>query len=166
MCLYLNNNENSQLFTGKGLRLGGSKELYEDKGSVFGDLSAIIIDNMPLWAQFSCTPSNKVSLMSEWESKIEAIVAESINENVTSLVGVPSWMLMLMNKVLETHNKSNLLEVWENLEVYFHGGVSFDPYREQYKQLLPKSDFKYYETYNASEGFLAYKIAMMPMIYC
>ena len=155
LCLYLNNNENSQLFTGKSLRLGGSKELYEDKGSFFGDLSAILIDNMPFWAELSSTPSNKVSLMSEWESKMGAIIHESIQENVTSLVGVPSWMLVLLNSVLEETGKEHLFQVWENLEVYFHGGVSFNPYLDQYTKLLPRSSFKYYEIYNASEGFFA-----------
>ncbi len=155
LCLYLNNNENSQLFTGKSLRLGGSKELYEDNGSFFGDLSAILIDNMPLWAEYSSTPSNKVSLMSEWESKLMAIIQESVTENVTSLAGVPSWMLVLLNKVLEETGKDHLFQVWENLEVYFHGGVSFNPYREQYKKLLPRANFRYYEIYNASEGFFA-----------
>ena len=155
LCLYLNNNENSQLFTGKSLRLGGSKELYENNGSYFGDLSAILIDNMPLWAEFSSTPSSKVSLMSEWESKLKAIIKESTQENVTSLAGVPSWMLVLLNKVLQETGKDNLFQVWENLEVYFHGGVSFNPYEEQYKKLLPRKSFKYYEIYNASEGFFA-----------
>lgn len=155
LCLYLNNNENSQLFLGKSLRLGGSKELYEDNGSFFGDLSAILIDNMPLWAEFSSTPSSKVSLMSEWESKLKAIIKESTQENVTSLAGVPSWMLVLLNNVIETTGKDHLFQVWENLEVYFHGGVSFNPYREQYEKLLPRKSFKYYEIYNASEGFFA-----------
>ena len=155
LCLYLNNNENSQLFTGKSLRLGGSKKLYEDNGSFFGDLSAILIDNMPLWAEFSSTPSNRVSLMSEWESKLKAIINESVHENVTSLAGVPSWMLVLLNNVLEETGKENLFEVWENLEVYFHGGVNFSPYKEQYKNILPRKSFKYYEIYNASEGFFA-----------
>lgn len=155
LCMYLNNNEDSQLFTGKSLRLGGSKELYKENGTVFGDLSAILIDNMPFWAEFSSTPSNKVSLMSDWEYKMQAIVDETINENVTSLAGVPSWMLVLLNNVLDTTGKQNLLEVWPNLEVYFHGGVSFTPYVDQYKKILPKSNFKYYEIYNASEGFFA-----------
>ncbi|QRM89134.1 hypothetical protein FG167_07755 [Lacinutrix sp. WUR7] len=155
LCMYLNNNEDSQLFTGKSLRLGGSKELYKENGTAFGDLSAILIDNMPFWAEFSSTPSNKVSLMSDWEHKMQAIVDETINENVTSLAGVPSWMLVLLNNVLETTGKNNLHEVWPNLEVYFHGGVSFTPYQEQYKNILPKSNFKYYEIYNASEGFFA-----------
>ena len=155
LCMYLNNNEESQLFTGKSLRLGGSKELYMENGTVFGDLSAILIDNMPFWAEFSSTPSNKVSLMSDWEYKMQAIVNETINENVTSLAGVPSWMLVLLNNVLETTGKDSLFDIWPNLEVYFHGGVSFQPYADQYKAILPKNQFKYYEIYNASEGFFA-----------
>lgn len=155
LCLYLNNNEDSELFVGKSLRLGGSKQLYEDNNTFFGDLSAILIDNMPIWAEFSSTPSSKISLMGDWETKLPAIINETVNENVTSLAGVPSWMLVLLQKALETTGKSNLLEVWPNAEVYFHGGVSFEPYKEQYKKLFPKDSFKYYEIYNASEGFFA-----------
>lgn len=155
LCLYLNNNEDSQLFLGKSLRLGGSAQIYEDNNTFFGDLSAILIENMPIWAEFSSTPSNRTSLMSEWEAKIAAIISETKKENVTSFAGVPSWMLVLMNKMLEDTGKGNLFEIWPNLEVYFHGGVSFEPYREQYKKILPKRDFKYYEIYNASEGFFA-----------
>jgi hypothetical protein len=155
LCLYLNNNEDSQLFLGKSLRLGGSAQIYEDNNTFFGDLSAILIENMPIWAEFSSTPSNRISLMSEWEAKIAAIINETKKENVTSFAGVPSWMLVLMNKMLEDTGKGNLFEIWPNLEVYFHGGVSFEPYREQYQKILPKRDFKYYEIYNASEGFFA-----------
>ncbi|MBR9915364.1 MAG: GH3 auxin-responsive promoter family protein [Algicola sp.] len=155
LCMYLNNNEDAQLFTGKSLRLGGSKELYKENGTVFGDLSAILIDNMPFWAEFSSTPSSKVSLMSDWEQKMQAIVDETRNENVTSLAGVPSWMLVLLNNVLDSTGADSLFDVWPNLEVYFHGGVSFVPYEDQYKAILPKSNFKYYEIYNASEGFFA-----------
>ena len=155
LCLYINNNPKTQLFTGKGLRLGGSSEVYQDNGSHFGDLSAIITENLPFWADFSSAPSQQVTLMAEWETKMEAIVNETIHENITSLVGVPSWMLVLLNRVLEKTGKENILEVWPNLEVYFHGGVNFNPYREQYKKLIPKADFNYYEIYNASEGFFA-----------
>ncbi|HUH52314.1 MAG TPA: GH3 auxin-responsive promoter family protein [Flavobacterium sp.] len=155
LCLYLNNNENSQLFTGKSLRLGGSKQLYADNNTYFGDLSAIIIENLPIWAEFSSTPSSKVSQLSDWNEKLSAIIKETYNENVTSFAGVPSWMLVLLNKALETTGKKNLLEIWPNIEVYFHGGVSFEPYKEQYRKLLPSSDFNYYEIYNASEGFFA-----------
>ena len=155
LCLYINNNKDTQLFTGKGLRLGGSSEVYQDNGSYFGDLSAIIIENMPFWADFSSAPSQEVALMSDWETKMDAIIDETITENITSLAGVPSWMLVLLNRILERTGKENILEVWPNLEVYFHGGVNFNPYREQYKKMIPKTDFKYYETYNASEGFFA-----------
>ncbi|MCD9575872.1 GH3 auxin-responsive promoter family protein [Flavobacterium soyae] len=155
LCLYLNNNEDSELFLGKSLRLGGSSQIYENNNTFFGDLSAILIENMPIWAEFSSTPSSKTSLMSEWETKIAAIINETKSENVTSFAGVPSWMLVLMNKVLENTGKQSLLELWPNLEVYFHGGVSFSPYKEQYKKILPSKDFKYYEIYNASEGFFA-----------
>jgi hypothetical protein len=143
------------MFLGKSLRLGGSSQIYENNNTFFGDLSAILIENMPMWAEFSSTPSNKTSLMSEWESKLTAIINETKNENVTSFAGVPSWMLVLLNRILTETGKENLLELWPNLEVYFHGGVSFEPYREQYKKILPSSDFKYYEIYNASEGFFA-----------
>jgi len=155
LCMYLNNNEGSQLFSGKGLRLGGSKELYESNGTVYGDLSAILIDNMPFWAEFSSTPNSDVSLLSDWEVKMQTIVDETIQENVTSLAGVPSWMLVLLNNVLETTNKKSILEVWPNLEVYFHGGVSFDPYMDQYQKILSSHQVSYYEIYNASEGFFA-----------
>ena len=155
LCLYFHNNPDSQLFVGKSLRLGGSKELYKENKTVYGDLSAILIDNMPFWAEFSSTPSNEVSLLADWEIKMQAIVSETIKENVTSIAGVPSWMLVLLNQVLETTQASHLFEVWKNLEVYFHGGVSFEPYREQYKKLFPNDTFRYYEIYNASEGFFA-----------
>ena len=155
LSIYLNNNENSQLFTGKSLRLGGSKELYESHGSVFGDLSAILIDNMPFWAEFSSTPSNKVSLMPDWNTKIAAVIAETTKENVTSMAGVPSWMLVLLNELLDTTGNEHLFQVWDQLEVYFHGGVSFSPYKDQFKKLLPRKSFNYYEIYNASEGFFA-----------
>lgn len=155
LCLYINNNEDAELFNGKGLRLGGSSAIYEDNDTYFGDLSAIMIENMPFWADFSSAPKQETALMSEWETKMEAIINETIHENITSLVGVPSWMLVLLNRVLEKTGKDNILEVWPNLEVYFHGGVNFNPYREQYKKLIPKKDFRYYETYNASEGFFA-----------
>ena len=155
LCLYINNNENAELFNGKGLRLGGSSTIYEDNNTYFGDLSAIMIENMPFWADFSSAPKQETALMSEWETKIEAIINETIHENITSLVGVPSWMLVLLNKILEKTGKNHMLEVWPNLEVYFHGGVNFNPYREQFKKIIPKEDFKYYETYNASEGFFA-----------
>ena len=155
LCNYIHNNPETHLFTGKGLRLGGSSEVYQDNESYVGDLSAIIIENMPFWADYSSAPAQEVALMSDWEIKMDAIIDETIHENITSLAGVPSWMLVLLNRVLERTGKENIIEVWPNLEVYFHGGVNFNPYREQYKKMIPKADFKYYEIYNASEGFFA-----------
>ena len=155
LCLYINNNPDAKLFTGKSLRLGGSASVYKESDSYFGDLSAIIIENMPFWADFSSAPKQETALLGEWETKMDAIIDETIEENITSLAGVPSWMLVLLNRVLEKTGKDNILEVWPNLEVYFHGGVNFNPYEEQYKKIIPKKDFKYYETYNASEGFFA-----------
>ncbi len=155
LCMYLNNNPDSKLFKGKGLRLGGSNVLDKKSGTTAGDLSSILIDNMPFWADYSSTPGNEVALMANWETKMPAIVKETVIENVTSLAGVPSWMMVLLNNVLETTGKDNILEVWPQMEVFFHGGVSFDPYADQYKKLLPANHIKYYETYNASEGFFA-----------
>jgi hypothetical protein len=155
LCMYLNNNPDSKLFTGKSLRLGGSKEIYQDKGTSYGDLSALLIYNMPFWASYSSTPGNEVSLMNDWETKMQAIVNKTIKERVTSLAGVPSWMLVLLNDVLKTTGATSISEVWPGLEVYFHGGVSFEPYRNQYEQIITNSKMQYYEIYNASEGFFA-----------
>ena len=155
LSLYFNNNEDSQLLAGKCLRLGGSREIYEDNMSYYGDLSAIMIDNLPFWAELSSTPSQKTSLIPEWEEKVKAIIKESLNQKVTSFAGVPSWMMVLLNSVLKETKKDNILEVWENSEVYFHGGVNFEPYKSVYNKLFPSKKFKYYEIYNASEGFFA-----------
>ena len=155
LSLYFNNNINSQLLAGKCLRLGGSKDIYENNSSYYGDLSAIIIDNLPFWAELSSTPSSKVSLIPEWEQKVEAIINESLSQKVTSFAGVPSWMLSLLQKVIEKTGRNNVIDIWNDCEVYFHGGVSFEPYKNIYKKLFPSKDFKYFEIYNASEGFFA-----------
>lgn len=155
LSLYFNNNINSQLLAGKCLRLGGSKDIYENNSSYYGDLSAIIIDNLPFWAELSSTPSSKVSLIPEWEQKVEAIINESLSQKVTSFAGVPSWMLSLLQKVVEKTGRNNIIDIWNDCEVYFHGGVSFEPYKNIYKKLFPSKDFKYFEIYNASEGFFA-----------
>ena len=155
LSLYLNNNENSQLLAGKCLRLGGSSELYQNNSSYFGDLSAIIIDNLPFWAELGSTPSQKVSLMEEWEEKIEAIMTESINEKVSSLAGVPSWMLVLLQNILKKEKGKKITDIWPSIEVYFHGGVNFEPYRNQFDNIFKDVKLEYYEIYNASEGFFA-----------
>ena len=155
LCLYLNNNENSNMFLGKSLRLGGSRKIYENNDHYFGDLSAILIDNLPVWAELISTPNNEISLMDKWDEKIDAIIKGTLQEDVRSLAGVPSWLLTLLNKLLVTTGKKYIDEIWKNLEVYFHGGVSFKPYRSEFNNIISNKKFKYYEVYNASEGFFA-----------
>jgi len=155
LCLYINNNEDSNIFSGKSLRLGGSRKIYENNNNYFGDLSAILIDNLPVWAEIISTPNNSISLMDKWDEKIEAIIEGTLNEDVRSLAGVPSWMLTLLNKLLEKTGKKYIDEIWNNLEVYFHGGVSFNPYRNEFENIISNKGFKFYEIYNASEGFFA-----------
>ncbi|MDF0719117.1 GH3 auxin-responsive promoter family protein [Kaistella sp. PBT33-4] len=152
LSIYANNHPDNTLFLNKNLRLGGSAELYQDFNTKFGDLSAIMIENLPFWVEITTTPSKKTSLMSEWESKLKAIVAEVRNEDVGSLTGVPSWMLVLLQRILADTGLRSISELWPNLEVFFHGGISFKPYREQYRNIIGK-DINYYEIYNASEGF-------------
>lgn len=154
LSIYCNNNPETQVFSGMGLRLGGSTYLNNaDNQSYYGDVSAIIIENLPFWVEMRSTPNSKISLMEEWEEKLEAIANTTMREDVTSLAGVPSWMLILGRKILEKTGKSNLLEVWPNLELYMHGGVNFGPYRKQFEDLIPDRNFTYLQTYNASEGF-------------
>ena len=152
LCLYINNNPSSNLFSGKSLRLGGSRKLYENNNNYFGDLSAILIDNLPIWAEMISTPNNQISLIDKWDEKINAVTKNTVNEDVTSLAGVPSWMLTLLNNVLLKTHKKNISEIWPNLEVYFHGGVNFSPYKQEFRKILSKKT-RFYETYNASEGF-------------
>ena len=163
LSLYFNNNINSQLLAGKCLRLGGSKDIYENNSSYYGDLSAIIIDNLPFWAELSSTPSSKVSLIPEWEQKVEAIISESLSQKVTSFAGVPSWMLSLLQKVIEKTGRNNIIDIWNDCEVYFHGGVSFEPYKNLYKELFPSKDFKFIMPL---KDFLLFKIRMNQVNYC
>lgn len=156
VALYLHMNPKSRFFTGKSLVLGGSHapNLATNK-SLVGDLSAILIENMPSVGMYLRVPSKQTALMEHFESKMEAIANETIGTNVVSLSGVPSWMLVLSKHILDKTGKHTLEQVWPNLEVFFHGGVAFTPYREQYKQIIKKSDMMYVETYNASEGYFA-----------
>jgi len=154
VAMYLRINPNSRFFSGKGVILGGSHRPNDNSGhGLVGDLSAILIQNVSPAVNFLRVPSKKVALMDEWESKIEAIANSTIKADVTSLSGVPSWFLVLIKNVLEKTGKQTLEEVWPNLEVFFHGGVSFNPYREQYKQIIHSPRMHYVETYNASEGY-------------
>lgn len=156
LAIYCDLNPNTKMFTGRSLRLGGSTTFNStNHETYYGDLSAILIENMPFWVEMRSTPNQAVALMEEWESKIDSIAKQSIKQNVTSLFGVPSWMLVLSRRILEMTGASSLAEVWPNLELYAHGGVSFMPYRSQFQDLIGKSDFTFLETYNASEGFFA-----------
>lgn len=152
--LYFQSNPQSRVFSGKSLILGGSHApTYNVKGSLTGDLSAILIENINPLANLTRVPSKKIALLSDFEEKVEKIAHATIHQNVTNLSGVPSWMLAVLKRVLELSGESALDKVWPNLEVFFHGGVCFTPYRDQYKELIPLSNMHYMETYNASEGF-------------
>lgn len=154
VALYFRMNPDSRFFSGKGLILGGSHAPnLNSNHSLVGDLSAILIQNIHPLFNYIRVPSKEIALMSEWESKIEKIAQSTVNVNVTNLSGVPSWFLVLIKRVLEITGKQTLEEVWPNLEVFFHGGVSFAPYREQYKQIIQSPKMHYVETYNASEGY-------------
>lgn len=152
--LYLGINPESKFFSGKGLILGGSHSPnYNLKDSLVGDLSAILIQNINPLVNLIRVPSKEIALLSEFEEKVERIADTTIHQNVTNLSGVPSWMLAVIKRILEKTGAKHLNEVWPNLEVFFHGGVCFTPYREQYKQIITSDKMHYMETYNASEGF-------------
>ncbi len=154
LAIYSMLNPETGIFSGKSLTLGGSHRMNQfNNDSLYGDLSAILIENAPFWVDIIRTPRQKIALLEDFEKKLDLITRSCINENVTSISGVPSWYLVLIKQILSFTGKSNLLDVWPNLEVFFHGGISFTPYREQYKKLIVGEQMKYMETYNASEGF-------------
>jgi hypothetical protein len=153
LALYFNAHPESKLFSGKGLAMGGTYFNNPLRNNSYcGDVSAVIMANLPVWAQYVRTPDIKTALMDEWESKIEKIAHKTINQNVTNIAGVPTWTIVLLEKILQLTGKSNILEVWPNFEVFYHGAVSFTPYREIFKKFFP-SKVLYFESYNASEGF-------------
>ena len=155
LTLYYNINNNSDLLTGKSLVIGGSHQISKINEEIqYGDLSAVLLQNTPFWGQWIRTPELSIALMDEWEGKIESLALTTIDENVTSIAGVPTWTMVLIKRILEITGKSNLKEVWPNLELYGHGGVSFIPYREQFKKLIGPG-VTYLDIYNASEGFFA-----------
>jgi len=154
LIIYSMQRPDTRIFSGKSLTLGGSHKINQfSNDSLYGDLSAILIENAPFWVDIIRTPKHKIALLEDFEEKLEQITQSTIDENVTSISGVPSWYLVLIKKILDYTGKSNLLDVWPNLEVFFHGGISFTPYREQYKKLIKGDQMHYMETYNASEGF-------------
>lgn len=154
LALYYENYPNRKLYNGKHLIVGGSAQVLPlSHDSYQGDLSAIILKNLPWWAEIRRTPSREIALMSDWETKIEKMALSTMHEDVYIIAGVPSWTMVLANKILELTGKQHLREVWPNLELFMHGGVSFEPYRESFRKLIPFDDMHYVETYNASEGF-------------
>ena len=154
MIIYAMINPNTRIFSGKNLTLGGSCKIDQfSADALYGDLSAILIENAPFWVDIIRTPNSKIALIEDFEEKLNKIIKIAVNENIVSMAGVPSWYLVLIKQILEHTGKTNLLDVWKNFEVFFHGGISFTPYREQYKNLIKGDHVKYMETYNASEGF-------------
>ena len=154
LIFYMSNYPDTELLSGKSLAIGGSYQASDINSETnFGDVSAVLLQNLPLYAHWIRTPDLSIALMNEWEEKLQKMAEATIHENVTSLAGVPSWTLVLLKKILEQTGKSTIAEVWPNLEVFMHGGVSFTPYRNQFKSIIGSSKVKYMETYNASEGF-------------
>jgi hypothetical protein len=152
---YYKNFPDSDLLTGKSLVVGGSHKVHSvDEDIQYGDLSAVLMQNTPFWGNWIRTPDLSIALLDEWESKIEQLAQSTMHENVTSLAGVPTWTIILIKRILQISGKKNLKEVWPNLELYMHGGVSFTPYRDQVNKLVG-APINYLEIYNASEGFFA-----------
>jgi GH3 auxin-responsive promoter. len=155
LTMYYQFNPDSDLLTGKGLVIGGSHNINPlNTEAQYGDLSAVLLQNTPFWGHWLRTPDLSIALMDEWESKIEKLAESTIRENVTSISGVPTWTLVLFRRILEMTGKQCIADVWPHLELYMHGGVSFTPYKEQFKKLIGKP-IHYLEMYNASEGFFA-----------
>ncbi|MDI9355688.1 MAG: GH3 auxin-responsive promoter family protein [Chitinophagaceae bacterium] len=158
LSFYINNYPDTKVFTGKGLTIGGSQQinpLNTTSKTYYGDISAVILKNLPIWTKIYTTPTLKVALMDKWEHKIEKIAQETISQNITNISGVPTWTVILLKKILEITKKNNILEVWNNLELFVHGAVNFEPYKPIFQKLIPTNNFHYLETYNASEGFFA-----------
>ncbi|MDA3910006.1 MAG: GH3 auxin-responsive promoter family protein [Bacteroidales bacterium] len=154
--IFSDNNPDTKIFVGKTLALGGSHQMNDSSDKSFsGDLSAVLLRNLPFWTYIYKLPNLDIALMEEWEEKIERIAQSTIKSPVSNIVGVPSWFLVLLRRVLEITGKNDISEVWPSLELFVHGGVSFDPYRKTYRNLISNPNMKYMETYNASEGFFA-----------
>lgn len=156
LTMYLKQFPDSKVMSGKCLTIGGSHQINQLNGdSFFGDLSAVMLQNMPLYAQIIRTPDLSIALMDEWEEKIEKMARATMQENVTYIAGVPTWTIVLIKRILEISGAKYITDVWPDLELYIHGGVSFKPYRKQFEAFIPSPDMHYLETYNASEGFFA-----------
>ena len=154
LTLYCDSYPNAKIFQGKGLLIGGSHEVNPlSENMYWGDLSAVMMNNLPFWVNLLSTPKPEIALMANWEEKLELMAQALTTEDVTSISGVPTWTLLLFKRLLEITGKKTMLDVWPNLELYMHGGVNFGPYREQFQYYIPSDKMHYMETYNASEGF-------------
>lgn len=154
LAMYCQNVPDGKPYSGKSLVMGGSSNIHSINDEAFtGDLSAIIIENLPIWVELRRTPNKEIALLDNWEEKIEKMALATMNEDVSILCGVPSWSLVLLKRIMELKGASSILEVWPNLELFMHGGVSFKPYKSQFEKLIPKTGMNYVESYNASEGF-------------
>ena len=156
LAFYCFNNPKTKLFSGKSIAMGGSRQMMEVGPETYyyqGDLSAIIMSNLPFWAEIRRTPDLSVALMEDWESKIGEMARITVQHDVTSIAGVPSWVLLLLKRLLENTGKTNILEIWPNFELYMHGGVNYTPYAEQFRKLFPSPQVRFIENYNASEGY-------------
>ncbi len=156
LMIYIDKYPDTKVFSGKALTVGGSTDINKNsENSYFGDLSAVIIKNLPFWTSFHKVPNDEISLLKNWDEKLDRIVKDTYNKDVRNIVGVPSWILVLLKKMLDHTGAKNILEIWPNLELFVHGAVSFTPYRKKYQELIPSPTMTYLETYNASEGFFA-----------
>jgi hypothetical protein len=156
LAMFCDEKSTADLYTGKHLIIGGSSNLHPYRsGSYTGDLSAIIIKNLPFWVETRRTPDREITMIEDWEEKVELMAEKVIDQDVRILAGIPSWMLVVIRRVLEYSGKKSLIEVWPNLQLYMHGGVGFEPYKEEFKKLINSDQLSYMETYNASEGFFS-----------
>ena len=156
LAMFCDEKSTADLYTGKHLIIGGSSALHPYiSGSYTGDLSAIIIKNLPFWVETRRTPGREITMLENWEEKVELMAEEVIGQDVRILAGIPSWMLVVIRRVLEKSGKKSLIEVWPNLQLYMHGGVGFEPYKDEFRKLINSDKLSYMETYNASEGFFA-----------
>ncbi len=158
LAVYCSENPHTKLFSGKTLGMTGTHNYFSEPqaATYFGDISAILLQHLPFWAQLMRVPERNIALMSEWEEKLGRMADAVISENMVSISGVPSWMLLLLKQILEKTKLSNIAELWPNLELFVHGGVNFEPYQEQFSKILPAGIF-YLDAYNASEGFFAFQ---------
>ena len=155
LSLYCNNFTNTNIFNGKGLMLGGSKKSNTTFQFTDGDLSALLIDNFPFWVNMHRVPDLETALMKDWDKKLDMMCDQALNSNVTNITGVPSWILIVLERILDATCSENILDVWPNLELYMHGGINFSPYTGRFHKIIPTEKMNYLEAYNASEGFFA-----------